>query len=143
MNIAFLGKLGWRLVTERDSLWAQILNTKYKHPTVEDHNFSWKQRASNLWKGIHQAGEVLKESIRRTCSGRSIFFWRDRWLYEVPLSQIATKELTEYDMKRRAIDYWIAGKGWDWDTLKDLLPEKALNDLSYYMLDAKENDEVF
>lgn len=47
------------------------------------------------------------------------------------------------DLKRKVVDYWLLGKEWDWEVLNDQPPEKALKDLSYYVLEETEEDEVY
>ena len=52
VNKAFMVKLGWRLINEKDSLWVRVLRSKYKcgadlMPTMKE-----RPGQLNLWKGV-------------------------------------------------------------------------------------------
>lgn len=59
MNLAFLAKLGWRLLNESSSLWVRVLWGKYMRNNFDIEHISPKQNASNAWKGIVKAKDVL------------------------------------------------------------------------------------
>lgn len=42
MNTAFLAKLGWRMETEKDSLWVQVLKDKYSNRDIKLEDVRWK-----------------------------------------------------------------------------------------------------
>lgn len=52
MNTAFLAKIGWRMETEPDTLWGQVIATKYAGGEPGMHGIKEKRGASNLWRGI-------------------------------------------------------------------------------------------
>ena len=79
-NLAMLGKQGWRLMTNPDSLCARVLKGRYYH----DGNFltsTRRKHASHTWRAILAGREVLKQGlIKRIGNGTSTHIWRDRWL---------------------------------------------------------------
>ena len=63
-NLALMTKLGWRLITEKDNLWAKTLTSKYMRGEVETAKFIYKKQSSNAWRGIVAAPIFLKKGIR-------------------------------------------------------------------------------
>lgn len=52
MNLAFMTKMGWRILNESDSLWTKVILGKYVQSDAKVENFRPKQSDSNLWQGI-------------------------------------------------------------------------------------------
>jgi ribonuclease HI len=79
-NLAMLGKQGWRILQNPESLCARILKGRYFHDT----NFlqaTRKNHSSHTWRAILQGREVLTLGlIRRIGNGESTNVWTDRWL---------------------------------------------------------------
>lgn len=79
-NIAMLGKQGWRLMINPDSLCARVLRGRYYH----DGDFltcTRKKHSSHTWRAILVGREVLAQGlIRRIGDGTSTDIWRDRWI---------------------------------------------------------------
>lgn len=62
VNTAYLMKLGWGLLTNRDALWVQVLRFKYGCGNLNIPSIKCTSRASHLWRGVCQAWpEVEKE----------------------------------------------------------------------------------
>ena len=85
VNRASIAKLGWRILTDNDSIWVRIIRDEY----VKNNNFfRIPKRAgdSNVWKEImnHRKydGAGLKWCIG---DGRKVSFWKDNQVYMVPL----------------------------------------------------------
>ncbi|XP_019164336.1 PREDICTED: uncharacterized protein LOC109160503 [Ipomoea nil] len=74
MNLAFLTKLGWRLHTEKENLWAKVVLAKYMHGTSEDCNYTKKKACSNLWRGICEAQPILSEGTSRQTQMEGMFW---------------------------------------------------------------------
>lgn len=68
MNTAFLAKLGWRIMTEENSLWAIIMANKYMIGNCELGRIRPKTGQSNAWKGIVEGIEILKND-GKDCQG--------------------------------------------------------------------------
>jgi hypothetical protein len=80
-NEALLAKQGWRLITEPQSLVAQVLKAKY-YPQQSFLKAKHSYRPSYSWQSIQKASHVLK----RGCfwwigNGKQISIWEDRWLH--------------------------------------------------------------
>ena len=90
MNIAFMAKLGWRLFTESDKLWENILTPKYVRGSLDISKIERKKNSSNAWQGLVAATNILKKRLRqKVYNGASTLFWRDIWLGDLPLISIA------------------------------------------------------
>ena len=55
LNLAFMEKLGWRLVIEQESLWAKVITKKYVRGEIGLKKLNKKQGSSNTWRGIAKA----------------------------------------------------------------------------------------
>lgn len=55
-NKAIITKLGWRVISENDSLWIKVLKNKYKIPP----NLRWKKEkgGSHIWRGIRDSKDI-------------------------------------------------------------------------------------
>ncbi|KAL8139423.1 LOW QUALITY PROTEIN: hypothetical protein V2J09_005444 [Rumex salicifolius] len=115
MNRALLGKLGWRVLKDKTSLWARVLREKYKIGDVRDPLWlSPKGRWSSTWRSISVG---IREVVLRGISwvpgdGRSIKFWTDRWALKVPLLEVALDTVPVEEVNKLVIDYWKPGLGW-------------------------------
>ena len=132
MNWALLAKVGWRLMSNTDSLWASVLRCKYRVGTVQDS--SWvvpKSTWSSTWRSI---GVGLREVVANGVGwvpgdGRTIRFWSDRWLLREPLVGQALLPVAARDVGKRLEEYWTLGDGWDMTTLSQYLPQHILQRL--------------
>lgn len=113
MNRAFLAKLGWRLIQDEDCLWIQIFKAKYSILSTDCTMWKPKTNMSNAWKGILRAVPILVKGIRKSVrNGKNTAFWRDTWLGDRPLYQLATSLVPWSDMDRPVSDYWNESNGW-------------------------------
>ncbi|XP_019094473.1 PREDICTED: uncharacterized protein LOC109129898 [Camelina sativa] len=132
MNRALIAKVGWRLLHEKDSLWARVLTSKYKVRDVHDQ--SWlvsNGRWSSTWRSICVGfREVISKGIGWVSGdGKIIRFWSDRWLLPEPLSGHVTADLSDTERRMVVEEYWIGGVGWDIPRLSQLLPLNVLQRL--------------
>lgn len=129
MNKALIAKVGWRLLWDKDSLWARVLRSKYKVGHVHDH--TWvvpKSNWSSTWRSV-AAGlrEVVSQGLGWVLGdGKTIKFWSDRWLIGDPLSASVTALLPPEELGKRVADYWLQGLGWDRMKLSQWLPESII-----------------
>ena len=79
-NQALLARQAWRLLSNPDSLCAQVLKAKYyPHGKLEDTVFTGN--ASSSWQAISHGLDLLKRGlIWRVGNGKSIRVWRDNWI---------------------------------------------------------------
>lgn len=64
MNKAFLAKLVWHLLTHTNSMWAQVLARKYMQGIHHMDNIHIRLRASNVWRGMVSAKQVVADGCR-------------------------------------------------------------------------------
>ncbi|XVF55710.1 hypothetical protein PTKIN_Ptkin06aG0058800 [Pterospermum kingtungense] len=135
VNIDFMSKLGWRMMTEKGALWVRVVANKYIHGEPRIDNFHHKQGSSNAWKGIMKANTILSTGTRSLIlNDRDTLFWIDKWLMEEPLMTFLLSELSVQDVYKRAWDYWVAEVGWNWDMLNGLLPGYIEDKLTAFVL---------
>lgn len=112
MNMVILTKLGWRLLLKKEELWAMTLRKKYglreEGPVV----FRHRQRASQTWRGLEWASNLLHRGLRwKLVDGRRIRFWKDCWLDEQPLLQQVANSHAEIEEDVVVWDFWLDGRG--------------------------------
>ncbi|GLT80072.1 hypothetical protein SLA2020_515330 [Shorea laevis] len=79
-NLAMLGKQGWRLLVNPESLVARLLKAKY-YPRSDFLHAELKPSCSFTWRSICSASTLLKQGCRRLIGdGRSTDIWNDPWL---------------------------------------------------------------
>jgi hypothetical protein len=79
-NLAMLGKHGWRLMTNPDSLVARVLKGRY-YPNTDFLHASVPNQASATWRAIVAGREVLQLGlIKRIGDGTSVSIWNDKWI---------------------------------------------------------------
>ena len=61
MNLAFLAKMGWRLITESYKLWAKNLHAEYVRGKMDFSELEKKRNASNAWKWMVATREIIKQ----------------------------------------------------------------------------------
>lgn len=143
MNLAFLAKIGWRMMTEKESLWVRVLNLKYVRTEVDVVNFKAKNVASNVWHGIFKAFPVIGASLRKlVLSGTRTCFWSDVWLIDHPLYEDVLIEIDLVESYRLVREYWIDESGWNYDALEDLLPDHILIRLETVLLCDEESRKI-
>lgn len=91
MNLAFLAKLGWRLINEDESTWAKIMRAKYTNDNPDPNTWLPKSHSSIAWKGILKTIPILKKGQRKLIrNGRETRFWLDIWVGHRPLVEVTT-----------------------------------------------------
>lgn len=121
MNMAFMVKLGWRLLNVKDALWVQI---------VRDHI-----QTSNAWKGIVQDKHIVEKCSRAMVgNGDSIQFWLDKWVVSEPLINLAMGEVGLVEKYKMVRDYWDVNEGWNWSILEGKLPMDILDKIATVIL---------
>ncbi|XP_019175883.1 PREDICTED: uncharacterized protein LOC109171271 [Ipomoea nil] len=87
LNLAYMAKLGWRLLAESESLWAQTINAKYRKSEIIHNMRQGRRNVSNAWRGISAAWTPMSQGVSRVVrSGATTRFWMDKWILPEPLS---------------------------------------------------------
>lgn len=79
INTALLAKLAWKIASEEESMWTQILASKYlRGQSFFQHQL--KPGDSNVWKGIVSARSwIRKGACFQVGDGCNINVWHDPW----------------------------------------------------------------
>ncbi|GMI65822.1 hypothetical protein like AT3G24255 [Hibiscus trionum] len=82
-NEALIMKVGYRLITDTDKLWVQVLRHKYKWEGTLPSSIH-RVGSSRLWQGVSQVWEEIRKGICwHIRDGWSTDFWWDCWLDDV------------------------------------------------------------
>ena len=134
-NSAFLSKLGWRVLTEPNALWARVLRAKYCHGRCDVDMFVPKVGMSNVWRGITDNAKVLCEGIQVAVgNGHSTLFWDHRWATSVPLIELAAVPVPTELLGHTVEEMWDVAQGWKWDVFAPYLPQDVLRRIQSYEL---------
>lgn len=71
----------------------------------------------------------------RVCNGRSVAFWRDRWLERRPLCDAMVRPVCEEKLDNSVCHYWDSQTDWTWGRLEHNLPASILVKLASAGLD--------
>ncbi|CAL9010471.1 unnamed protein product [Prunus brigantina] len=123
MNQALLAKIGWRLHTKDNGLWAKIYEAKYlKGASIFDKSLGARQVCSTTWRSIIHGIQLLMQGMCwRIGQGDSVKFWEDNWVTDAPLMQQAGA-LTIPDSNCPVSSFSKNG-WWDIDKLRGVLCE--------------------
>ncbi|XP_031127611.1 uncharacterized protein LOC116029708 [Ipomoea triloba] len=121
MNMAFMAKLGWQVITNKESMWVKVLKEKYGHGKVSIDAISTKPVCSNAWRGIVAALHIVEKGIRsHVKNGRNTNFWTDVWLTKESLHHCVPDHALTKGIANRVYDYWQTDRGWKWERLTHL-----------------------
>ena len=127
-NAAFLTKLGWRMLTEPNSLWARVLRYKYCQGRCDVDMFQAKNGMSNVWSGITENARVLCEGMRVAVgNGAQTRFWDHRWATDTPLRELTTQPIPLEISNATVEEMWEDGYGWKWDIFSPYLNVATLS----------------
>ncbi|KAM2894429.1 hypothetical protein FF1_009666 [Malus domestica] len=127
-NLAFLAKIGWRLIQNPTSLLATVLRDKY-FPGKVFKDAGRGRNTSSGWKGIYEGRMVLQHCVRwRVGDEESINIRNDPWL-PTPTTFLANpKDSLEEIMVRDLIEpvskSWkeeVISAGFNWDEARQIL----------------------
>ena len=142
MNSAFMAKPGWKILTEKNKLWAKVITSKYMKGEAAIPKLVEKKGASNIWRGVASAGDVIRKGTCITVgNGRTTFFWRENWLEPWPLIQVASREVPLVNSCCMVHEYWDKERGWKRELLRDFLPPHILNRMGTFLLREEEDAE--
>lgn len=81
-----LAKLNWRMHTERDALWTQVLRSKYCSSRRINSTNPNKLPCSQVWKGIKKVKATFLKGARWSLGkDNNLSFWSDKWSDMSPL----------------------------------------------------------
>jgi len=121
MNKALMARMGWKLVTDPDSLWASILGSKYLNNS-SFFNCEANSKSSYTWRSIliFQRGRT-SGSKWVIWKGQRAKFWLDWWVGEGPLVDIATQQIPPASLNARVFDYIDEDGNWKFSDFVELI----------------------
>ncbi|GLU11404.1 hypothetical protein SLE2022_281540 [Rubroshorea leprosula] len=107
-NLVAMAKLNWRLFSERDKLWCQIIASKYGIGTQPS---SLPRNGSPMLNNIRKGSELFQKGIKWVpYNGRSISFWNDCWVMDAPLSNLLSGPISSQDRQLTVADAFVNGR---------------------------------
>jgi hypothetical protein len=119
-NLAMLAKQGWRLITNPDSLCAQVLRAKY-FPNGDVLKAGPKAGSSFTWQSVLTGLTNLKRGyIWRIGGGDKVNIWQDPWIPSSPSRRIISQRVSATVSKVSELIHPSTG-GWNEDLLRETL----------------------
>ena len=113
MNLAFMAKLRWILLSAKNELWAQILHSNYVKGNLEVSKIKKKMKSSNAWQGLVAAKSIIQKGMKsKVYNGKNTLFWRDIWLEDSLLLDLALKDISLEESYKTVEMYWRGQGGW-------------------------------
>ena len=111
LNNANLMKLGWKLIHNRETLWVQVMRSKYNSGDQVVPDIYKSKTDSNVWKGINQIWTTFQRNfIWRVGNGLTTSFRKDHWIPGVTkLTDLTADHLTEELRSELVANYTLMG----------------------------------
>ncbi|XP_061367828.1 uncharacterized protein LOC133310843 [Gastrolobium bilobum] len=116
-NQAFVMKVGFGLLTKKETLWARVLRNKYKVEEGLVPRIARSVGDSNIWRGLCSSwNQILAGSSIVMGDRRLINFWLDCWVLGIGrLIDKATAHVPVGAQTWRVANCVTQNGGWDWD----------------------------
>ncbi|XP_061367553.1 uncharacterized protein LOC133310607 [Gastrolobium bilobum] len=124
MNDAFLAKKAWKIYTEPDQLWVQVLHAKYKSGNRINSLFVAKKGDSSFWKNVCRMWHVMEDNlVWEIGNGKEVNFWKDNWLSgSIILENFVVNEVIQQLENLKVADVINQTSEWDFNKLNSWLP---------------------
>lgn len=100
---------------DRASMWARLLESKYKMPSVCGPILKPGSHTSLIWRSMCWSRDLFLKGLGRSVfNGLSTNFWFDRWLGDASLIQAACSQPPAHLLNLSVRDFWQAQSGWKW-----------------------------
>ncbi|KAK9699777.1 hypothetical protein RND81_08G195600 [Saponaria officinalis] len=130
-----LTKLGWRVLSEPNSLWVRVLRAKYCNGRCDVDMFQPKPNRSNVWSGITSQAKIINHgSTAAVGNGRRTLFWDHSWVDKGCLSDRVLDPIPEAILGATVSEMWDEDSGWKWDVFSNYLPREQLQKIASYSL---------
>uniref|UniRef100_A0A803Q469 Reverse transcriptase zinc-binding domain-containing protein n=1 Tax=Cannabis sativa TaxID=3483 RepID=A0A803Q469_CANSA len=125
-NLAFLGKQGWRLLTNEDSLVSKIYKARY-YPSGSFLTATLGQNSSFIWKSILEAQGLVQAGVRKSIgNGTNVSILLDPWLPD-PSNPYVLSDHPRLMNQNVSSLFSVQSKSWDLDIVNDLFEERDKN----------------
>uniref|UniRef100_A0A803QEG0 Reverse transcriptase domain-containing protein n=1 Tax=Cannabis sativa TaxID=3483 RepID=A0A803QEG0_CANSA len=125
MNLAFLAKWGWNLLTGSQSLCCRILEAKYLKGKELFH-CKYKDSDSWFWKNVVKATNILRQGACKVVSdGKDTRIWKDPWVMHGK-SFIPKSNGSSSDGFNKVADIITSDGKWDIQKLTSLFDQDTI-----------------
>lgn len=115
-NLSLLAKQAWRLLKHPHSFCAKVLKGLY-YPQLNFLSGMRGRRPSWSWASILQGRELLTKGLRQQVgNGKSILFWKDKWVPQPRNFQVLNPQPQDYHVQR--VSEVINSNLPEWDSVK-------------------------
>lgn len=127
MTHSWPNNAGGTLIDNPSSFAATILKKKY-FPRTSLWDATVPANASFTWRSVLSARELLQQGLKWVVGdGRTVLFWKDKWLNEVPGGRIFSVPPTDDHANSTVADWRLPdGSGWREEELANLLSQEEL-----------------
>lgn len=125
-NLCLLGKQGWRLLNQPDSLVSRVYKARY-YPSGDFLKAELGSNPSFIWRSIVEAQHIVRQGARiRVGNGARIQILNDPWL---PCDQNPMVTTSHPNLAERTVSSLIeiCSMAWDMDLVRDLFNERMLS----------------
>jgi ribonuclease HI len=123
-NVALLAKLNWRLLQEKDALWARTILAKYSPNGVMEIDKRLNRCGSSTWRGIKKGHEVFRKGLRWVVNnGQGVSFWHDKWVGDKPIRDVIQGPLLSHEDSFRVCDVVEGVGSWDLSRVSMIIPK--------------------
>ncbi|CAN1144455.1 Putative ribonuclease H protein At1g65750 [Linum perenne] len=129
LNRAFLTKLAFTFLKEKDKLWVQVLEHKYFRQSEVGLVRRNLRSLSSLWKGLtHEWETMLAGSRSAIRDGTDTLFWSDKWVdADIRLIDYADTAAAEFDLSCTVASMVNTEGQWDYPRLERLFTPDAVD----------------
>lgn len=141
VNKAFMTKLGWQILFDKDSLWVEMVKKK----DLRHGNFlsiASKPTDSYTWRSILRGRETLTMGIG-TCisNGRSTSFCYDNWIEVSPLIYFTSRPISDMGATSCVDEFSDEFHSWNLEALKEVLPTDLVSKIISISIDTDDARE--
>lgn len=130
-NQALIMKLGWALISKRDSLWVRVIRGKYSCGDATMLVVCSKRCESEAWKGIRKTWDWLVQGlIWQVGDGSTVRFWIAKWLVSgVVLGDVVTTPIPESMLGYPVSYFFDEAIGWKVRWFVEFLPPTVVTEI--------------
>ncbi|CAN1783234.1 Putative ribonuclease H protein At1g65750 [Linum perenne] len=128
LNRAYLTKLAFLFLKDKDRLWVRIIQHKYFSEGLDGLVVRNLKSKSPLWRGISKEwGTMLEGAKSAIRDGRETFFWSSCWVDAgLRLADFADSSKPEFDATCSVAEMVTDEGGWNFELLDILLPPEVI-----------------
>ncbi|CAN1140481.1 Putative ribonuclease H protein At1g65750 [Linum perenne] len=129
LNRAYITKLAFTFIKEKDKLWIKVMENKYfKHAENGLVRRNLKS-SSPVWRGISQEWHTMLSGAKPVIrDGNNTLFWTDNWIdCDLKLSDLADPNDQNIHLSSTVAEMVTTEGAWDFNRLACFLPSEAMD----------------